>query len=463
MYLVPQPGSKPEFLAGCVPVDPSPAAVRVWEHLCASSSSQSKLVLEGYTRDGWAWKPGAGGNTSTSAASLVDLTIKSVDGRNKLPGFVKYLKERTKSAYGRFGSRGVLVVSYVQPAAAAGGDPHQMTCRVSLDLTGIPQCALQPLSNTRPQAQAPSGPSATPAAKVAQAAKPEGVAGKAPAGTKSGLLGKLVGAQQRTNQHMISTAKAPLAASSSAAAAASGPGSNSGSASGAATPSSSVAEPSSLTTSGASRDEDAYRTPMAGAAVAARTYQEVFAEFRQSMQDKMLDFDMAEDDEVIQVTVTLSEHTAGLSSDDRAKVTMEVLKYMVYEAAEEVNEEWVVHKEPSEFVDEATFSVYKEGAAPPEVIEEINRAELPEEMKAQQRAIAAERQRLADQANHQHLQQVTLRASQRPDGGGHGPDHEDHDDDDQLEALNQQKRDRRTIEDYERQKRGNGAAKKGRL
>jgi hypothetical protein len=175
---------------------------------------------------------------------------------------------------------------------------------------------------------------------------------------------------------------------------------------------------------------------------------------------------MAEDEDVIQVTVTLSEHTAGLSSDDRAKVTMEVLKYMVYEAAEEVNEEWVVYKEPSEFVDEATFSVYKEGAAPPDVLEEINRAELPEEMKTQQRAVVAERQRLADQAHQQHLQQVTLRASQRPDGGGNGgngPDNDDDDADDQLEALNQKKRDRRTIEDYERQKRQNAAGKKGQL
>jgi hypothetical protein len=272
-----------------------------------------------------------------------------------------------------------------------------------------------------------------------------------PAGAKSGLLGKLVGAQQRTNQHMISTAKASAGSASASASASSAPASSS---------SSSSNNASAAPESALPRHE---APPPTAAAAAARTSLEVFAEFRQSMQDKMLDFDMAEDEEVVQVTVSLSEHTAGLSADDRAMVTMEVLKYMVYEAAEEVNEEWIVHKEPSEFVDEATFSVYKEGAAPPEVLEEVTRAELPDEIKAQQRAIAAERQRVADQANQQHLQQVMLRASQRPDGNGPDNDDDGGGGDDQLEALNQRKRDRRTIEDYEREKRGNAAGKKGRL
>ena len=71
---------------------------------------------------------------------------------------------------------------------------------------------------------------------------------------------------------------------------------------------------------------------------------------------------------------------------------MEILKYIVYEQAEEVNDEWIAHKEPSEFMDEATIAIYKEGEAPPEVLEDMNKADLPDEIKGQQRAIQQEQQ-----------------------------------------------------------------------
>jgi hypothetical protein len=177
------------------------------------------------------------------------------------------------------------------------------------------------------------------------------------------------------------------------------------------------------------------------------------------MQDKMLEFDLAEHENVLRIPIVLTEHTAGLPPQELGKVTMEVLQYMVYEAAEEVNEEWVAHREPSEFVDEATFAVYKDGSfAPPEVLEELNRAELPDEIKGQHRALASERDRRAHLAEQQQLREVVERhvtANHHRGGGGDGSSYSD------FEVLNQRKRDRRTIEDYERERR-EAAAKRGR-
>ena len=41
LFLVPEPGKKPEFLATVVPVDPSPVALKLWQTL------PTKVILEG--------------------------------------------------------------------------------------------------------------------------------------------------------------------------------------------------------------------------------------------------------------------------------------------------------------------------------------------------------------------------------------------------------------------------------
>lgn len=366
VFLVPQPGAKPEFLASLQPVDPSPAALQTWQAL------PSKLVLEGYTRDAWAWKP---------SSSFPSMRVKSVDGRNKIDGFVKYLSERQKSAFGRFGA-GVAVVSYVQTKK----EPSRMDLRIAPDMKAVAGCTLKP-QTVKPAVAARPPPAA---ATVSAAPRKPG-----------GLLGKLVGAQQRTNQHMMVTSKPKAVLPTSSA--------------------------------GGGAQVGATSAPL-------RTSAEVLSEFRQDMADKMLDFDI-QDDEVLKLTVNLADHQAGLSVEDKTKVTMEILKYMVYEAAEEVNEEWIAYKEPSEFMDEAHFSIYKEGAAPEEVLEEINKGEMPDEVRAQQRAIAEERQRQVNQAESRNQRKVMEAAHQA---------YEDEEED--FEALNKQKRDRRTIEDYERER-----------
>ena len=138
--LIPTPGSKPEFLANLRVLNPSPVVVKLWQ-TTESQSESSSLILEGYSKDGWAWKPN----------SLTNLTVESTDGRNKLPGFVKYLKDRKKCAFGRFGATGVVVISYVQKSQ---DDPNRMEIRLSLDFTNIPGCNLQP-RRSKPVATAP--------------------------------------------------------------------------------------------------------------------------------------------------------------------------------------------------------------------------------------------------------------------------------------------------------------------
>jgi hypothetical protein len=404
LYLIPQPGAKPEFLASLQVVDPSPAVTTLW-----NDRLPEQVVLEGYTRDSWAWKPSSAWQT---------ITCVSTDGRNKLPGFNGYLKQRTKSAYGRCQGSSVFVVSYIQSKAAAD-DPNRVECRIALDSSKIPGCSL-------PASVAAAAPAAKPPKPAVAVAVNTGAA--APPKRKGGLLGKLVGAQQRTNQH-VAIASAPVR---------SAPGTT-------ATLSSTGATHTAAQNGGTSAPEAADGAP----AAPLKTAQQVFADFRQSMQDKMLDFDLS-DETVKQIKVSVNEQSAGLADSDKSKVAMDVLKYMVYEAAEEVNEEWIAFKEPSEFLDEVIINIYKEGAAPPEVMEEINKGEVPDEVRGQQMAIQQERQKQAAAQESRHLSQVKSEAIRNMRATG-----EEDDEEDELEALNTKKRDRRTIEDYHREKSGN--------
>lgn len=380
LYLMPpNPGAKPDFLATLEGTAKSPIP----------SDLPDKMILENYTRDPWAWKP----NPSTWQA----FTTTSVDGRNKLPGFLKYLKERTKSAFGRFADKEcILVISYIQKKPAAGADvvadPTALTmeCRVSWDIGSIVGCPMKP-------------PPPKPVPQVLAAVKPKAAAVPAPAKPKrkgGGFLGSLVSSQKRTNAHVEKAiGKKPNAAGGDG-----GDGSSSG--------------------AGASN---------------RKTAQQVMAEFRQTMEEKMLDFDLSSEP-VLKVPINVSAQQRELSTiEDKARITMEILKYMVYESVEEVNETWVAYKEPSEFMDETTIAVYKEGQAPPEVLEEINRGELPDEIRGQQQAMQAAQQKQAEMRENSKAQELTRKALAERAA----------EDDDEGALLNQNKRDRRTIEEIQ--------------
>jgi hypothetical protein len=435
LMLVPAPGAKPEFLAmvqpvsddGCTMTTDATAKTNTVAQVWASIGNT--VVLEGYTRDGWAWKPMA--TPPPDGCGWTTLTVESTDGRNKLPGFVGYLKERQKSAYARFGATGVWIVSYVQPKRSSSSTTRdRIDVRIATDFTKIPNCTLQPRHRdqglrdaTKPETTKTNGKSSTtpPSNPTASLPSTTTTSTRKPGG---GLLGKLVGAQQRTNEY-VAIAKAPRHRTAAATTTTNAtPGHDNGAATHQLQQSStSLSEPKEF-----------------------KSVPEVFAAFRQSCQDLMLDFDMS-NDELLRVPIVISDQLKWLATDEeKARVTMDVLKYMVYEAAEEVNEEWVAHKEPSEFMDEVVIAVYKEGAAPPEVLEEINKGELPDEIRGQQRAIQEQRLRSVTQAEQkQQNKGIPLVQQQHPND-------EDGDDDDGLEALNTKKRDRRTVADYEREK-----------
>lgn len=358
--LVPSPGAKPEFLA----------TLEALDHEEDFDRLPSEVTLEGYTRDAWAWKP--------NPKAWTDLVAVSVDGRNKLPGFINYLKDRQKSAYGRFSPTSLWVVSYIQKKT---GSDKELSVRLCFDMGLLNNCPLYK-PNKQPSMK-PVKPTPSPAAKTNT-------------GAKSGMLGNLLGAQRRTNEHMQHVTK-PVAPS--------------------------VQRPES------------FQSVQSVPAEERRTVQQVLSEFRQKMETEMLDFDVC-GEVVLKVKIVLAEMLKGLTDDDKARISMDVLKYIVYEAAEECNEEWVAHKEPSEFMDECVIAIYKEGHAPEEVLEEINRVELTEDMRGEQRALQEARQR--KHASHEAKEDddriiQAMRAEQED-----------------MAALNMNKRDRRTIEEIQR-------------
>lgn len=149
----------------------------------------------------------------------------------------------------------------------------------------------------------------------------------------------------------------------------------------------------------------------------------------------MLDFDSCSET-VVKVRIVLSDMQKGLNDEDKARINMDVLQYIVYEAAEECNEEWVAHKEPSEFLDLSIIAIYKEGHAPEEALEELNRVEMTEDMIGEQRAMQEQHRRKALEEN-KNIDAVHKKALEE-DAGEYG-----------VEALNTNKRDRRTIEEIQ--------------
>lgn len=353
LLLIPTPGAKPEFLATVTTSE--------------TSTCPPKVVLEGYTRDAWAWKP-------HSSWTTVEITPADDKSQQKLDGFLKYLKERQKCAYGRFSTpttTAVVVLSYIQSSTP-------VVLRFTHDATQLPNCSIiKQQRNSSSEVQ----PKVQPKPKV-HPQQPMTTTVTTTTSKKVGMLGNLLGAQKRTDQHMNVTVakKRPREATSD--------------------------------------DSASFQ----------KTAQQVLQDFRGAMEQKMLDFDL-EDENCCKVRLELAKITRGLLGEEKARVTMQVLKYIVYEQAEEVNEEWVACKEPSEFVDDFVICVYKE--APPEILEQVNQVEVTDEVRGVGRAISEARRKVAAREDYK-LQHCAVQA-----------------DDDDLATLNTNKRDRRTIEEIQ--------------
>jgi hypothetical protein len=405
LRLIPTPGAKPEFLAKLQPTDtntPPP----IWDAI------PPLVVLEGYTRDAWAL------DTSTQWQSL---QVQSVDGRQKLVGFCKYLRDRKKTAFGSFrnsssGLKYMWVVSYKQASS------QMLTCRIA-PVDKIPGC---PVKVKVKEVKAVMTPVAAAAPKLSAAAAPPPPLAATTTTTTTirkkgfGLLGNLVGAQKRTNQHLQSIQKQqpPLSTTTSA-----------------------TTNATDATSNNNNNNNNNGNPP----AVELKTSGQVLAEFRQEMEQQMLDFDISSEPQLL-VKIDLATKLKLLSKEEQqqGRVTMEILKYIVYEQAEEVNDEWIASKLASEFLDDVVVAIYKQGQAPIDVLEDLNKGDLPDEQKGQQRAMQQQQQK-SEQMRAMKLNAVTQKQALKDheqQGGGN--------DEDNFAALNQNKRDRRTIEEIQK-------------
>ena len=427
LRLIPTPGSKPEFLAIVESKDDQDNGVLMKYMTSNSTPNDQKpmvLCLEGYTRDSWA--------DTTSSANWKSFQVQSIDGRQKLPGFVKYLRERKKTAFGRLAPPGgdkVWVVPHKQM------NSQTLTCRIA-SINQIPNCPLKPIhmkkatATRQPPQTKPSTAAAAPPSSSATNTNPKKKKG-------FGLLGNLVSAQKRTN-HQVQAAAVVKGGGSSTSATKSQPTTNNVAAGGSGTSAASAVNTSTMMTS-------TNPSLPASPTTELRTAGQVLADFRQAMEQEMLDFDTS-GETCLKVKIDVASKLKLMSPEEQqsGRITMEILKYIVYEQAEEVNEEWIAHKEPSEFQDEAVVAIYKEGTAPPEVLEDINKADLPDEVRGQQRAIQEQQQK------EQIRKQQKLIAFKQAQALKKQKSAENEDD---FATLNTQKRDRRTIEDFQR---GNG-------
>eukprot|EP00536_Pseudo-nitzschia_multiseries_P004427 jgi/Psemu1/9942/gm1.9942_g len=425
LRLVPTPGAKPEFLCAVEPIpkEGTTAPPKIWPSIVHNQRNKV-IVLEGYTREPWAMDV----NTGAAATTWSSFQVHSVDGRNKLPGFVKYLRERQKTCFGRFVMEDnqdnkdsnpnpnpttfVWIISHKQTSSS------RLSCRVA-PIHSIPNCNLRPKST----AAAAAVPNSVAAGRNRTETTGSNAGGSSKPKKKGfGLLGNLVGAQRRTNHQVVKAstkATRPQISTTTAVGSQAQAGTES-----------SGEHP---TAGDASETNDAMPLSTSG---------QVLSDFRHEMEQKMLDFDISPEVST-KISLRLADHTKKVREEDKGKITMEVLKYIVYEQAEEVNEEWIAHKEPSEFTDEFTVAIYKDAeSAPPEVIEEMNQAEIPEEMKAQQKMI--EQRRRQEETNTRRIQEALQRqalkkmAESSGGAGGQG-----------LSALNTEKRDLRTIEEIQ--------------
>ena len=400
------PKAKPEFLATVEPAIPrrSPFVLPF------------ELVIDEYTREPWS----SGKTTNDDDGVWRSCYLVSTDGRNKLGGFLRYLQDRKKAAVARFessdapGGRAVLVVPYDPPPAVPvedlpeGVDGSQVVFvkylrdenilkrEDRLDSSksqprGAPHARAEHHTSTQAETQrqlqqnqnqtrqGSRGTQQPPAReRIPIPARPAPSSGRG-----GGLLGNLLGAQRRTENHldMVRAKKA----------------------------SDSTFDPST----GAAGCIHAFRAKISSDLEAFKADPSLFS---------------------TRISITVASLVRSVPPDERDRVTMDGFRFTVYEQVEEVGmDRWVAAKEPSEFMDECVIAVYKEGHCPEEVLMEMNKGELPDEIKGQARHMV-ESQSKAIQRKGKKMDEQNLKNSFVDD----------------VVVLNTNKRDRRTLEQIQK-------------
>ncbi|KAL7443154.1 hypothetical protein ACHAXM_008705 [Skeletonema potamos] len=407
IMLTPSPGVKPEFLAT---VEPAVSMTTSPQQF----SLPFELVLDGYTREPWS----SGTHTISSTEDTVGWKtgyLLSTDGRNRLPGFLKYLRDRKKACIAKFNdstasTRAVLVVPFDPPPIQleqlpAGVDATQLLYVKYLADDRVLSRGKKPAADTNKQLQMEQQKQKEEQIQeqqrlkqMAQKSTSQSISTKK--GIGGGILGNLLGAQHRTQNHLdVVRAKR--------------------------------------------RNHDLAPDLTSGAAGAITSFREkVAADLEKFKSDK--------NTFVTKVSISLTSLVNSVPFDERDKVTMDVFKYVVYEQVEELGmDKWIAAKEPTDFIDEAVIAVYKEGHAPADVLEDLNKADLPAELKGLSRHMAETQSKTA-QRKDKRSSEIVMKQNIVGE--------------DNVVVLNTNKRDRRTLEQIQKDMlEENGDTKKSRF
>ncbi len=383
-----------------------------------------EITLDRYTREPWSRHSSTPQNDSCKWKGI---WLKSTDKKGRLRGFLKFLKGRSKAAFGKFVSphpdevtgedcTALFLVPFEQPPFPSKDILEKEDVSNVEDLIFVKYCfdekelILQEQAN-KPQEQTLHMRKTKQQTQPVQQ-RPNVTTHKASALSSSksrgGILGSILGAQEKTNRHLEAFPKKRKPDTSSSAV--------------------------SLSNEN-DRDNRIEQEGRANIPVLS-TSNQVLANFRTKIEKKLTAFESSSQTE-IKIQISQAEESRALySSDEKAKLTMDVLKYIVYEQTEEIGQdEWVAAKEPSEFMDEASIIIYKAGYAPEEVLEELNKGEMPDEARHQQRAMREALNREEKKKAKAHEEMNMKKAFQR--------NHE-------VKRLNNVKRDRRSIEEIQR-------------
>ena len=329
------------------------------------------MIFDGYTRE--SWSSGSSKDTSTcrDAQQISNddewqsCYLISTDGRNRLPGFLQYLQGRKKAAICKFdnddaSSKSLLVVPYDQPPLPLDKLPNgidinqvlfvrylrdkNMLKKMGNDDSNaakmIEQQKVLEQQKKVQQQQKLIQQQKEKQMKIQQQKNQQQQQRKIPipqpsssnnkkGGGGSGLLGNLLGKQRKTETHLDLVR-------------------------------------------GEKNSSDMAFDPTSGAAGCINA-------FRTKISTELEQFKSNPTVHIHKITISLAELIRSVPTSERDKVTLDVFKFTVYEQVEEVGmDKWIAGKEPTEyFMDECIINVYKEGHCPPDVLEDINKAELP--------------------------------------------------------------------------------------
>lgn len=393
IMLTPSPGVKPEFLATVEPVSITGSG----QHF----SLPFEVVLDGYTREPWS---SGGIKHNSDDTGWKSGYLLSTDGRNRLPGFLKYLRDRKKACIAKFkdstaSTEAILVVPFDPPPIPlnqlpAGADKDQLLYVMYLPDDRVLSKGKKPAATDPNKQQLQIIEQQKQKEREQQQQRQKQMAQQRNAtqststkrGFGGGILGNLLGAQQKTQGHLdVVRSKR--------------------------------------------RNNDLAPDMTSGAAGAITSFREKVAADLEKFKSDTGTF-------VTKVSISLGALVHSVPMEERDKVTMDVFKYIVYEQVEEIGmDKWIAAKEPADFIDEIVIAVYKEGHAPADVLEDLNKADLPDELKGLSRHMADTQSKTA-QRKDKKSDEVIMRQNMMGE--------------DNVVVLNTNKRDRRTLEQIQK-------------